>query len=92
MSRALRPGHARAAWNAGRRPRGGRLRTTEQKDRGYFRSVYFCEPGHLLFEIATDVPGSGVDEPAEALGTALKLPAFLERRRAQIEPALPVLS
>jgi glyoxalase family protein len=68
------------------------LRTTEQKDRGYFRSVYFREPGHLLFEIATDVPGSGVDEPAEALGTALKLPAFLERRRAQIEPALPVLS
>ncbi|SDB63575.1 ring-cleaving dioxygenase [Belnapia rosea] len=68
------------------------LRTTEQKDRDYFRSVYFREPGHVLFEIATDIPGFAVDEPAEALGTALKLPKFLETYRGQIEAALPVLA
>jgi glyoxalase family protein len=68
------------------------LRTTEQKDRDYFRSVYFREPGRVLFEIATDIPGFDVDEPASDLGTALKLPAFLEGHRAQIEAALPVLA
>jgi glyoxalase family protein len=68
------------------------LRTTEQKNRDYFRSVYFREPGHVLFEIATDIPGFDVDEPAEALGHALKLPAFLERHRTEIEAALPVLA
>jgi len=67
------------------------LRTTEQKDRTYFRSVYFREPGRVLFEIATDPPGFAVDEPAESLGTALKLPPFLEGRRAAIEAALPQL-
>jgi glyoxalase family protein len=67
------------------------LRTTEQKDRNYFRSVYFREPGHVLFEIATDPPGFAVDEPAESLGQALKLPPFLEGRRAEIEAALPKL-
>ena len=67
------------------------LRTTEQKDRKYFRSVYFREPGHVLFEIATEPPGFAVDEPVESLGTALKLPSFLESRRGQIEAALPGL-
>ena len=67
------------------------LRTTEQKDRNYFRSVYFREPGHVLFEIATDPPGFAVDEPAENLGQALKLPPFLEGRRGSIEAALPKL-
>jgi glyoxalase family protein len=67
------------------------LRTTEQKDRNYFRSVYFREPGRVLFEIATDPPGFAVDEPTESLGTALKLPSFLEARRAEIEAALPKL-
>ncbi|RVT92245.1 ring-cleaving dioxygenase [Rhodovarius crocodyli] len=67
------------------------LRTTEQKDRDYFRSVYFREPGHVLFEIATDIPGFAVDEPAGSLGGALKLPAFLEGHRAAIEAALPDL-
>src|SRR5919112_5077810 len=57
------------------------LRATEQKDRNYFRSVYFREPGGVLFEIATDAPGFTADEPAESLGTALKLPPFLEPRR-----------
>ncbi|HEX9170843.1 MAG TPA: ring-cleaving dioxygenase [Roseiarcus sp.] len=67
------------------------LRPTEQKDRNYFRSVYFREPGRVLFEIATDPPGFAVDEPVDSLGTALKLPPFLEGSRAQIEAALPKL-
>ncbi len=68
------------------------LRTTEQKDRNYFRSVYFREPGRVLFEIATDPPGFAVDEPLGTLGEALKLPPFLEGRRAAIEAALPKLA
>jgi glyoxalase family protein len=67
------------------------LRTTEQKDRNYFRSVYFREPGRVLFEIATDPPGFAVDEPMDSLGQALKLPPFLEGQRAAIEAALPKL-
>jgi glyoxalase family protein len=67
------------------------LRTTEQKDRNYFRSVYFREPGRVLFEIATDPPGFAVDEPIESLGQALKLPRFLEGQRTEIEAALPKL-
>ena len=65
--------------------------TTEQKDRKYFRSVYFREPGHVLFEIATDQPGFAVDEPPESLGATLQLPQFLEARRGQIEAELPRL-
>jgi glyoxalase family protein len=64
---------------------------TDQRDRNYFRSIYFREPGGVLFEIATDIPGFAVDEPLAALGSALKLPAFLEPRRREIEKALPVL-
>jgi glyoxalase family protein len=67
------------------------LLTTEQKDRNYFRSVYFREPGGVLFEIATDPPGFAVDESPDSLGEALKLPPFLEARRATIEAALPKL-
>lgn len=67
------------------------LPTTEQKDRNYFRSVYFREPGGVLFEIATDAPGFAADEPAEALGASLKLPSFLEPQRARIEGMLPPL-
>jgi glyoxalase family protein len=65
------------------------IRVTDQKDRNYFRSVYFREPGGVLFEIATDDPGFAVDEPAAALGQTLKLPRFLEPRRTQIEAVLP---
>ncbi len=68
------------------------VHTTEQKDRNYFRSVYFREPGHVLFEIATDPPGFAVDEPVATLGQELKLPAFLERDRAEIEARLPKLA
>jgi glyoxalase family protein len=67
------------------------MQVTEQKDRNYFRSVYFREPGGVLFEIATDQPGFAVDEPAATLGRALKLPRFLEPRRAEIEAKLPPL-
>lgn len=62
---------------------------TPQLDRQYFRSVYFREPGGVLFEIATDGPGFATDEPADALGLALKLPPWLEDRRFEIEALLP---
>jgi glyoxalase family protein len=68
------------------------LHATEQRDRAYFRSVYFREPGGVLFEIATDAPGFSADESIESLGEALKLPAFLEPHRGQIERALPPLA
>ncbi|WP_062111882.1 ring-cleaving dioxygenase [Aureimonas sp. AU40] len=68
-----------------------RIATTEQKDRNYFRSIYFREPGHVLFEIATDQPGFAVDEAPAALGQALKLPDFLEGHRSRIEGLLPSL-
>jgi len=66
-------------------------RTTEQRDRNYFRSVYFREPGGVLFEIATDQPGFAVDEAQASLGQALKLPPGLEPQRARIEALLPAL-
>jgi len=69
-----------------------RINTTAQIDRQYFRSVYFREPGGILFEIATDPPGFAVDEPVVALGRELKLPPFLEPRRREIEAALPPLA
>jgi glyoxalase family protein len=67
------------------------IRTTDQKDRNYFRSLYFREPGGVLFEIATDIPGFAVDEPASSLGQTLKLPAKYEARRKEIEGVLPNL-
>jgi glyoxalase family protein len=67
------------------------LRPTHQMNREYFRSVYFHEPGGILFEIATDAPGFTVDEPVESLGRGLKLPPFLEARRNEIEAVLPEL-
>lgn len=68
-----------------------RIGTTDQMDRNYFRSVYFREPGGVLFEIATDEPGFTVDEPAGELGQSLKLPGSLEGQRKGIEAALPDL-
>ena len=68
-----------------------KMHPTEQKDRNYFRSIYFREPNGILFEIATDRPGFAVDEPAEQLGQSLKLPQFLEPRRAELEAKLPPL-
>jgi glyoxalase family protein len=60
-------------------------------DRQYFHSVYFREPGGVLFEIATDPPGFSIDEPAAELGTHLKLPPMYEASRAEIERVLPSL-
>lgn len=60
-------------------------------DRSYFTSVYYREPGGVLFEIATDPPGFTVDESAEELGTHLKLPPWLEPRRERLEAKLPAL-
>jgi glyoxalase family protein len=67
------------------------LSPTEQRDRKYFRSVYFREPGGILFEIATEDPGFTVDEPPAALGHGLQLPAFLESQRSTIAAVLPPL-
>jgi len=64
---------------------------TEQIDRNYFHSLYFREPGGVLFEIATDNPGFTADEPLNGLGQSLKLPPQYERRRAEIEAVLPEL-
>ncbi|MBO0707224.1 MAG: ring-cleaving dioxygenase [Candidatus Dormibacteraeota bacterium] len=61
---------------------------TPVRDRQYFHSIYFREPGGVLFEIATDQPGFATDETPAELGTALKLPAWLETGRAQIEGAV----
>jgi glyoxalase family protein len=58
-------------------------------DRNYFHSIYFREPGNVLFEIATDPPGFLIDEKLEALGTLLKLPKWFEPTRAEIEAKLP---
>ena len=58
-------------------------------ERKYFRSIYFREPGGVLFEIATDPPGFTVDEKAEELGSSLRLPPWMESARSQIEKILP---
>jgi glyoxalase family protein len=58
-------------------------------DRTYFHSIYFREPGGVLFEIATDPPGFAVDEPAEKIGTSLVLPQWLESERSELERVLP---
>ena len=57
-------------------------------DRFYFRSIYFREPGGVLFEIATDGPGFDIDEDVDSLGERLSLPPFLEPERAAIEAQL----
>ena len=61
-------------------------------DRKYFHSIYYREPGNILFEIATDPPGFAVDEAIEKLGSHLVLPAWLERDRARLEKVLPPLT
>ena len=68
--------------------RGAGLGVTPQIDRYYFQSIYFREPGGVLFEIATDGPGFATDEDARHLGEKLSLPPFLEGRREEIEARL----
>ncbi len=60
-------------------------------DRKYFHSIYYSEPGGILFEIATDPPGFSVDEAPEELGSKLVLPPWLESERANLEAVLPPL-
>ena len=67
------------------------VRVTEILDRQYFKSIYFREPGGVLFEIATDTPGFATDEPLLELGRTLKLPPWLEPDRDQIAASLPPL-
>ena len=64
---------------------------TPMRDRQYFHSIYFREPNGVLFEMATDSPGFLWDESVETLGSALRLPPWLEPQRSSIEAALPLL-
>jgi glyoxalase family protein len=60
-------------------------------DRNYFHSIYYREPGGVLFEIATDPPGFAVDESPDTLGSKLMLPEWLESHRPALEATLPPL-
>src|SRR5204862_4244337 len=68
------------------------VRPTPVIDRFWFKSVYFLEPGGILFELATDGPGFAVDENHAYLGEKLVLPPWLEPNRAAIEKGLPKLT
>jgi glyoxalase family protein len=68
------------------------LDVTPVLDRTYFHSIYFREPGGVLFELATDPPGFDLDEPLESLGETLKLPPWLERQRSRVERMLPPIA
>jgi glyoxalase family protein len=65
-----------------------RLSVTPVLDRTYFHSIYFREPGGVLFELATDPPGFALDEPIESLGEELRIPHWLESKRGMIEQRL----
>ena len=65
------------------------IQVTDVVDRNYFHSIYFHEPGNVLFEIATDPPGFSIDEKPEELGKSLRLPQWFESSRAEIEAKLP---
>jgi len=68
------------------------LEVTPVTDRNYFRSIYYREPGGVLFEIATEPPGFAIDEPIERLGESLRLPEWFEPNREIIEQNLPPLT
>jgi glyoxalase family protein len=80
---------AQLAWRA---EIGKHIPATAVLDRDYFHSIYFREPGGVLFEIATDNPGFAVDEPVASLGEALCLPPWLEPRREELEQKLRKLT
>jgi catechol 2,3-dioxygenase-like lactoylglutathione lyase family enzyme len=71
--------------------RGLGVGVTDVRDRNYFRSIYFREPGGVLFEIATEGPGFTIDESPAELGTTLKLPPQYESMRQRLSRALPPL-
>jgi glyoxalase family protein len=66
-------------------------RVTDVRDRQYFQSIYFHEPGGVLLEVATVQPGFAIDEPAAHLGESLKLPPWEEPHRARIDEQLPTI-
>jgi len=88
---AWRVADAEAALAVRARVAAARRRPTELIDRFWFTSVYFREPGGVLFELATDGPGFTADEDLATLGERLVLPPWLEPHRARIEAALPAL-
>jgi glyoxalase family protein len=67
---------------------GKQLAASPIMERDYFRSIYFREPGGVLFELATDIPGFAIDEPLESLGEQLCIPDWLEPHKAQMTRAL----
>lgn len=71
--------------------RENRVLSSEVRNRNYFHSIYFREPGGILYEIATEGPGFAIDEPLEKLGTTLKLPEEYEPYRERIIAHLPAL-
>ena len=77
------------AWRSALSAQG--LNVTTVLDRRYFHSIYFREPGGVLFELATDGPGFTVDEREDALGSEVQLPPWLESRRTRIIARLPEL-
>ncbi len=68
------------------------LHVSPVMERNYFRSIYYREPGGVLFEIATDPPGMAIDEPLESLGTTLRLPEQYEKHREELRAVLPKIS
>jgi glyoxalase family protein len=77
-----------AAQKEWRREIAKHLDVTPVLDRTYFHSIYFREPGGVLFELATDPPGFALDEPIESLGEELRIPQWLEPKRSSIEKKL----
>jgi glyoxalase family protein len=68
------------------------LHSSPVMERDYFRSIYFREPGGVLFELATDIPGFAIDEPVESLGEALCVPEWLEGHLAAMTKHLPAVT
>lgn len=62
------------------------------RERDYFRSIYFREPGGVLFELATDIPGFAIDEPLESLGEELRVPQWLEANLVPLTQKLPAVT
>jgi glyoxalase family protein len=77
-----------AAQREWRREIAKHLDVTPVLDRTYFHSIYFREPGGVLFELATDPPGFSLDEPIESLGEELRIPEWLEPKRRYIQQRL----
>jgi glyoxalase family protein len=82
-------GVGQEAWRAALAAAGANV--SPVMDRDYFTSIYFQEPGGVILEIATDTPGFTRDEDQDALGDALRLPAWVEPHRARIEQVLAPL-